>query len=179
LIQPAGNGEVLDHHGAPLRLHSLLQGRVTVLSFIYTRCGAMRACPYATGILNELHQTAGADPQLAQQLQLITLSFDPEKDTPERMASYSRWARERHAAVPWYFLTTRSERELQPILEAYGQAVDRRRNPADPRGPLFHTLRVFLIDSSGQVRNIYNSDTLDARLVLADIQTLLMQPHAS
>jgi protein SCO1 len=64
---------------------------------------------------------------------------------------------------------------LQPILAAYGQAVDRKQNPYDPTGPLNHTLRVFLIDRAGNIRNIYSSGTLDARLVLADVKTLLLE----
>jgi cytochrome oxidase Cu insertion factor (SCO1/SenC/PrrC family) len=64
---------------------------------------------------------------------------------------------------------------LQPILEAYGQAVDKKQNPRDPTGPLNHTLRVFLVDATGNIRNIYSSGTLDPRLVLADIRTLMME----
>jgi cytochrome oxidase Cu insertion factor (SCO1/SenC/PrrC family) len=57
--------------------------------------------------------------------------------------------------------------------------VDTKKNPFDPTGPLNHTLRVFLIDPDGNIRNIYSSDTLDPRLVLADVRTLLMQPATS
>jgi cytochrome oxidase Cu insertion factor (SCO1/SenC/PrrC family) len=79
----------------------------------------------------------------------------------------------------WHFLTTRSQAQLRPILEAYGQAVDRKENPADPTGPLNHTLRVFLIDRYGNIRNIYSSGTLDVRLVLADVRTLLLESTES
>ena len=61
------------------------------------------------------------------------------------------------------------------ILAAYGQAVDRKQNPNDPTGPLNHTLRVFLVDASGNVRNLYSSSTLDPRLVLADVRTLMLE----
>jgi len=103
------------------------------------------------------------------------MSFDPANDTPERMAAYSQLASARPTAAPWQFVTPRSQAELQPILEAYGQAVDKKQNPADPTGPLNHTLRVFLVDAAGNVRNIYSSGTLDPRLVLADIRTLMME----
>jgi len=64
---------------------------------------------------------------------------------------------------------------LQPILAAYGQAVDKKRNSKDPTGPLNHTLRVFLIDRDGNIRNIYSSGTLDVRLILADVRTLMLE----
>jgi len=129
-------------------------------------------------VLNELHQQSQEDRALADHLRLVSMSFDPGSDTPQRMADYSAWARARKTGCEWRFLTTRSQAELQPILDAYGQAVDKRANPADPQGPLYHIMRVYLIDARGQVRNIYNSDTLDARLVLADIKTLLLDKPA-
>ena len=175
VVKPAADGTVLDAKGRPLRLSQLTQGRITVMSFIYTRCAAAKACPYATGVLMQLHRLSADDAALAKELRLVSMSFDPENDTPERMAAYSGLAAERPAAAPWHFVTTRSPAELQPILAAYGQAVDRKRNPNDPTGPLNHTLRVFLIDRQGNIRNIYSSGTLDLRLVLADVRTLMLE----
>ena len=175
VIKPAGDGEVLDANGRKLHLREVTSERVTVLSFIYTRCAATRACPYATGVLNELHQISQTNQALAKNLRLVSLSFDPGTDTPARMADYSAWLRSRPAGSEWRFLTTASAAQLQPILAAYGQAVDKRSNPADPQGPLTHVLRVFLIDARGRIRNIYSADTLDPRLVRSDIETLLME----
>jgi len=146
-----------------------------VLSFIYTRCTAAKACPYATGVLMQLHRLSAEDRELASNLRLVSLSFDPGSDTPARMAAYSALAGSANSASEWRFLTARSQLELQPILDAYGQAVDRRANPNDPQGPLYHNLRVYLIDREGRIRNIYSSGTLDLRLVLADVKTLMLE----
>jgi len=173
VIKPAGDGEVIDSQNHSLHLRELTHGRVTVMSFIYTRCAATKACPYATGVLMQLHQQSQNDPALAKGMRLVSMSFDPVADTPERMAAYSTLARTQRPAAEWQFVTTRSQAQLQPILDSYGQAVNKRSNPKDPQGPLYHILRVFLIDADGNVRNIYSSDTLDPRLVLADVKTLL------
>jgi protein SCO1/2 len=173
VIKRAADGALLDAAGKPRRLAELTTGRITVMSFIYTRCSDARACPFATGVLLKLHEASAKDPALAKSLRLVSMSFDPENDTPARMAAFAELAAERPAAAPWEFVTTASQKELQPILAAYGQAVDRKQNPADPTGPLNHTLRVFLIDAAGNVRNIYSSATLDERLVVADIRTLM------
>jgi cytochrome oxidase Cu insertion factor (SCO1/SenC/PrrC family) len=175
VVKPAADGQVLDSNGQPLRLCELTRGRVTVMSFIYTRCAAVKACPYATGVLKQLYQLSSEDPTLANGMRLVSMSFDPAVDTPERMAAYAGLAERGSSAAPWRFLTTRSKTELQPILEAYGQAVDKKKNPFDPTGPLNHTLRVFLIDRDGNIRNIYSSGTLDPRLVLADVRTLMLE----
>jgi protein SCO1 len=175
VVKPAADGEVLDSQGRPMRLRELTRGRVTVMSFIYTRCTAVKACPYATGVLMQLHRLSAEDRELAKNLRLVSISFDPDSDTPARMAAYSALAGSGKPASEWHFLTARSQAELQPILDAYGQAVDKRRNPNDPQGPLYHTLRVYLIDREGRIRNIYSSGTLDPRLVLADVKTLMLE----
>jgi cytochrome oxidase Cu insertion factor (SCO1/SenC/PrrC family) len=108
-------------------------------------------------------------------MHLVSLSFDPEYDTPQRLAAYSGNVRDQESGCEWSFATAKSRAELESILTAYDQAVDKRTNSADPQGPLYHTLRVFLIDREGRVRNIYSSGTLDPRLVVADVKTLLLQ----
>jgi cytochrome oxidase Cu insertion factor (SCO1/SenC/PrrC family) len=175
VIKPAADGEVLDVQGRTLRLRDLTQGRITVMSFIYSRCAEPKACPYTTGVLSQLHERSSTDPALAAGLRLISMSFDPAADTPSQMAAYSSVARCDQPAAEWRFLSTASQDQLQPILDAYGQSVKRKENPNDPTGPLHHNLRVFLIDRAGRIRNIYSSGTLDARLVLADVRTLMME----
>jgi len=178
IIKAAADAALLDADGKPTKLRELTRGRVTILSFIYTRCASAKACPMATGVLMDLHELSADHPELAKNLRLVSMSFDPVHDTPARMRAYSALASERPSAAPWHFVTARSEAELQPVLAAYGQAVDRKANPADPTGPLNHTLRVYLIDREGRIRNIYSSGTLDVRLVLADTRTLLLEKAA-
>ncbi|WP_438481273.1 SCO family protein [Oleiharenicola lentus] len=178
VIRAAGDGAVLDATGQTRQLRELTRGKVTIMSFIYTRCASPNACPMATGVLLELNELVRKDATLADKVRLISLSFDPEHDTPAKMAEYAAAVRsESTKSVEWQFLTTASQQNLRPILAAYDQAVDRKDDPADPTGPLNHTLRVFLIDEAGRVRNIYSAGTLDVRLILADIATLnLEQP---
>jgi protein SCO1/2 len=175
VVKPAADGALLDSNGKSISLRDLTRGRITVLSFIYTRCAAPRACPYAVGVLNQLHQLSVDDQALAKNMRLVSMSFDPEYDTPKRLAAYSEAIREEKSGCEWRFATTKSRAELESILTAYGQTVDQRPNPADPQGPLFHILRVFLIDRAGCIRNIYSSGTLDPRLVLADVKSLLLE----
>jgi protein SCO1/2 len=175
VVKVAPDGALLDSNGRSLNLRDLTHGRVTVLSFIYTRCAAPKACPYATGVLSQLNRVSLEDDTLTKSMRLVSLSFDPEYDTPQRLAAYSEGVRDQESGCEWRFATAKSRPELESILDAYGQAVDKRQNPADPQGPLYHTLRVFLIDREGRIRNIYSSGTLDPRLIIADVKTLLLE----
>jgi len=175
VVKTAADGALLDSAGKEVSLRNLTHGRITVLGFIYTRCAAPRACPYATNVFGELQSVTAKDKALAAKMRLVSLSFDPEHDTPQRLAEYAEAVRETKFGCEWQFATGRSRADLDVILDAYGQAVDKRPNPVDPQGPLYHVLRVFLIDAQGRIRNIYSSGTLDPRLVLADVKTLLME----
>lgn len=173
-VSAAADATLLDETGAPASLAALYAGRVTVLGFVYTRCGDV--CPMASMRMAELQALAAADPEAAGALRLATLSFDPGHDTPERMGDYAAAFRDPEIAAPgWTFLTARSAAEIAPVLAAYGQPVARKRDPNDALGPFSHILRVFLIDGEGRVRNIYSADFLDPRLVLNDVRTLLME----
>jgi len=173
-LQDASDGTVVAPDGKPVRLHKLLDGRVAILSFIYTRCSDPRACLRASSVLSELQQLSRQDKSVADRLQLITLSFDPGYDTPEIMERYGQVFSRDEGGANWLFLTTRNHDDLQPLLKAYGQRVDKRTKPS-ALGPYQHTLRVYLIDSQKRIRNIYSYGLLDPRLVMADVQTLLME----
>jgi cytochrome oxidase Cu insertion factor (SCO1/SenC/PrrC family) len=174
VIEPAADGRVLAADGNPCRLRDLLRGRITLLSFIYTRCADPTACPMVTGVLRQVQMLSAEEPQVEANLCLMTLSFDPKNDTPQVMASYGR-AQCCAKGSQWLFLTSRNAAELEPILEDYGQRVARKRDPRDVFGPLVHNVRVFLIDREARIRNIYSQGLLDPRLVMADVQTLLLE----
>jgi cytochrome oxidase Cu insertion factor (SCO1/SenC/PrrC family) len=111
-------------------------------------------------------------------VRFVTLSFDPARDSPDVMRRYAgSRAVEKDGGLRWYFLTTRSARELMPLVEGFGQDVRITfdRSGARPRRELSHVLKVFLIDRMGEVREIYTSTFLYPRLVLNDIETLLME----
>ena len=120
IVKAAADGDVLDSKGNAQRLQQFTHGKVTVMSFIYTRCAAVKACPMATGVLRELRSLSAEDLSLAKDLRLVSMSFDPGADTPQRMADYANLMRGENPGAEWHFLTTRSKAQLQPILDAYG-----------------------------------------------------------
>lgn len=172
-IMPAGDGVVLGTEGERQSLRALMTGRISVLSFIYTRCPDPRACPMATGALRKLHAISREDRQIADELILLSMSFDPAIDTPQVMKTFAMINRQKDDGAPWQFLTTPSKATLEPILEAYGQVIDRRRN--DPAKRIYHPVRVYLVDRQGMIRNIYSFGLLDPRMVMTDIRTLLLE----
>lgn len=167
----AADGRLLDSSGEPVTLHEVYEGKTVVLSFVYTSCPDVNGCPLATFVLSQVQKRLAADASLAGDVRLVTISFDPRNDTPDVMADYGRHFR--NAGVDWRFLTATSEDAVAPVLQRYDQSVVRDKGPdGEPRGTMSHILRVFLIDSTKNIRNIYSPSYLHPDILYADIRTI-------
>jgi cytochrome c peroxidase len=170
----AADGELVSSTGEHLRLHRLYGDKLVVLSFIFTSCSDVNGCPLASFVLSQVQQRVLEDPQLRDQVRLVSLSFDPTRDTPARLESYASGFR--REGFDWRFAGCESEAQLEPILAGYDQAVIRDYD-ADGRdlGSMSHTLRVFVVDRERRIRNIYSPAYLHPDLVLADLRTLALE----
>ena len=179
VLKPAGDGAVLDTTGARHRLGDFFKGRIVLFSLIYSLCNDAKGCPLATATLYDIFNASAGDPDLARALRLVSLSFDPARDTPAAIAEYAAPLRAAGGGgdkSEWIFLTTESESALAPILDGYDQVVSKRASSEKTTlGVLDHILYVYLIDRAGQVRNVYTLAFLDPRLIVADIKTLLLE----
>jgi protein SCO1/2 len=176
-IMRAADGRVLDTEGKSHDLSRFTGGKVTLLSFIYSSCADPGGCPYAYMVFHQLQSRLARDPRLASQVRLVSLSFDPMRDTPEVLALYAGDNARAGRPVEWAFLTTDSVKDLLPILDGFGQDVFLDIDPASGEhlGTYSHVLKVFLIDRDRMVREIYTTAYLMPDMVYNDIVTLLLE----
>lgn len=168
----AANGEVVNTENNNIQLHELMGDKIVLLSFIYSTCSDINGCPLATAVFHKIKRRLKKEPELAQQLRLLTLSFNPEHDTPEAMKHYAQGLQD--STLDWQFLTTRSEQQLKPILQHYRQNIQKIYDEqGQSTGTFSHILRVYLIDKNKQLRNIYSVSFLHADTLINDIKTLL------
>mgnify|MGYP006287124975 CR=1 FL=1 len=167
----ARDGDLLDTHGNRLRLRSLFAGRSTLLSLIYARCSDTQGCPFATATLHRTAKALNSRLKHPDRVQFLTVSFQPEHDTPKVMKEYARPFE--ISGFDWKFLTPVSPEARDDMLEGYGQKIDALLNARGQRsGEIAHVLRVFLIDGEGRIRNSYSPSVLHRDLLLADLSTL-------
>jgi cytochrome c peroxidase len=178
-IRPAADAEVLLDSGERVRLHEVFgDDRLVFLSFIYTVCPDAHGCPLASFVLQRIHRELQRSSDLAGKIRLVSLSFDPETDSPEVMREYARQF-DAQESEDWVFLTGESMTALQPLLDTYGQAVGRIYDQQGRyTGHIAHVLRVYLIDSRKRIRNIYNVSFLHPDILLADARTLLLEDQS-
>lgn len=184
-LGPAADGVVLDSQGRTLSLHDLMGDRLVLLSFIYTSCSDVNGCPLATHVFARVAERlngsgdAGVEGGLNGKVRLISLSFDPDYDSPSVMRAYGGPFQRRFQALDWRFLTTGGPGALDPMLEGYDQWVIRDYDEAGrPLGTISHLLRVYLIDRQKRIRNIYSVSFLHADTLANDLMTLLMEAEA-
>ena len=167
-LGPARDGRYTDTATSEGRLHDLFAGKVTVMSFIYTQCDDVNGCPLASFVMAQVAKQLFADPNTADQIQLVSFSFDIANDKPEVLARYGESFAP--AQAQWRFVTAPDSAALSETLARYGQAVQRSEGHA-----FAHILRVFLIDPALRIRNIYSTAFLHKDTLSADIATLLLE----
>lgn len=109
------DGRVFDQDGKPLNFYSdLVKGRTVAINFIFTTCTGV--CPPMTATLRRVQQNL---PAHNPPIQLISISVDPETDTPLRLHEF---AAKFHAGPGWTFVTG-DRADIDSILRALGAAV--------------------------------------------------------
>jgi len=160
-----------DSRGRSVSTERITAGKVAIVSFIYTACPERLGCPLASRALHDL-QGRLKEEGLSRDVALLSVSFDPGRDSPGQLAKYARI----YGADPtlWRFMTAPSMRVLEGMLESYGQD---RTAVYDDRGRFTgrysHVLKVFLVDRDGDIRNIYSAGFLVPEVVVNDIKTVL------
>lgn len=172
VIGQAADGTVLTTAQQNAQLYDFMGDKIVLLSFIYSTCSDINGCPLATAVFHKINKRLQQEPQLAAKMRLLTLSFNPEHDTPEAMRNYGKGFA--NDIVDWQFLTTQSEQQLQPILDQYQQSIQKiYDDQGNFTGTFSHILRVYLIDTHKQLRNIYSVSFLHADTLINDVKTLL------
>jgi protein SCO1/2 len=119
---------------------SQFRGKIVVMNFIYTSCALPQFCYRMTnhfsGLQNRFKGRDGRD------LVLLSVTFDPARDTPERLAEYaSQWKAD---GARWHFLTGPSD-EIRRVADAFGLDY------FPDEGLITHSLRTVLIDRAGRL----------------------------
>lgn len=127
-----------------------LSGKVWVASFVFTSC--KNSCPMLTAQMKRLSQSLPAGGDYA----LLSLSVDPDKDTPKALAAY---AKAMGAADPrWHFLTGKKSALKSLIQDGFKLVAEPGEALSDVRGhpDILHSSKLVLVDKHGVIRGYYD-----------------------
>ena len=175
----AADGLVLKSSGEEQGLHEIYDGKYVLLSFIYSRCDDVNGCPLSSYVFNQIKTAMNDEPELADNLKLVSLSFDPEYDTAEVLKLYANNFKYAGNQGEWQFVSTPSVEKLVPILKSYNQDIQREVSLNGNTDRYAHILRVFLIDPELRIRNIYSVAFLHKDLLINDVKTIMLEQAAA
>lgn len=148
-----------DQDGRPLEFRKL-RGKPLVINFIYTSCPDV--CTLLTASLKIVRERL--TPREAGNVRFLSITMDPEVDTPEVLKAYSR--RRQAEAANWWWLTGKAT-ELAPVWQEFGVSVKRL-----DRGLIEHTTLTVVADAEGSMRFAYSGSVPDPDAMLKDLRAL-------
>src|SRR4051794_39984634 len=142
---------LVDQAGVPRKL-SQWRGKVLAVTFIYTRCPLPDFCPLMDRHFAEVQRRIAADDTLRGHVELVTVSFDPEHDTPDVLMAHA--AGVKADLRSWAFLTGTAD-AVEHVAERFGVSVIKE---TDAARTLTHSLRTAVADRQGRVTTIYTGN---------------------
>jgi protein SCO1/2 len=137
-----------------------LRGHPTVLTFLFTRCPLPEFCPRVVGHFKQLQRIIAADPSLAA-ARLLSVSLDPEFDSPQVLTEYGRTM---GADFTRWRFATGEPGQVAVLTRAFAVHTER-------TGPLLdHTLATALIDAEGRVVELWRGNGWTAEDVIGTLR---------
>lgn len=157
---PAADFTLTKADGSQFRL-SDQRGRIVLLFFGYTSCPDF--CPTT---LAEMSLVMNALGDKAQNVQVVFVSVDPARDTPEKIQTYAE------KFNPAFLGLSGSQAELEPVWRGYSIFREEVESDSAMGTIVNHTVRLYLVDAQGSMRLSYAYDT-PVEDIVHDIELLL------
>ena len=159
---PAPDFALVNQDGTRVSLHQF-RGRLVILTFIYTHCPDI--CPLTTAKLVRVQNELKKRGWFGKKVVLLSMTFDPQRDTPAVMKAYAAKFKVDHAG--WHFLSG-PPGTVMKVVQAYHVPV----RPSAKPGRIDHGLPTLVIDPQGRILGFYNPD-FDPQDVVRDLTHLL------
>jgi protein SCO1/2 len=143
---------------------SQFKGQALAITFIFTRCPFPNFCPFTARNFAVAQQTLSARTSGPTNWHLLTISFDPDFDTPPVLKAFG----ESYKYDPAHWtLATGAIVDIMAIGEQFGLVFQ-----PEQTGTISHNLRTVVIDAAGRVQknlvgNSWTSDELAEEMVKA------------
>ena len=161
--EPVRDADLVDQRGER-RSFAEWRGQVVAVTFVYTRCPLPNFCPLMDKHFAAVQREVQASAELRGHVRLVSVTIDPEHDTPDVLRKHAA-ALSADPAI-WTWLTG-SRDQVDTFASQFGVSIVR--DQADP-SELVHNLRTVVIDASGRLRTIRNGNEWQPSQLLAEIR---------
>lgn len=162
------NYGLVNQDGKQIKLHNY-RGKVLMLTFIYTRCPMPDQCTLMSENFAEINRETKKLPELSYKLHLLSVSFDPDYDTPAVLRSYGA----AHSGLftdedfqRWEFATGTKD-QVKGIAQFFGLRY------YEGNDQIVHGLRTAVISPDSKIYKIYRGNEWKPQEAIADLKELL------
>lgn len=165
--------ELVNQDGDTIR-PSDYRGKAVLLTFIYTRCPLPDFCPLMNKNFESIEEALKADADLYERTHLLSISFDPEFDTPELLRTFAlqRHSIDEATLEHWEFATGTHEN-----LKILGYELGLAYSAGDNADEIVHNLRTALIAPDGTLAKVYTGNAWTTDEAVADIRDVASRPQ--
>jgi len=150
-VEPLSVGDLLPDYGftnelgAPVRLSSF-RGQALAITFIFTRCPYPTFCPRMSELFHDTLGMLAKNPASPTNYHFLTVSFDPDFDTPETLRNYAQL--HQYDPTHWSFLTGQLI-DITALADSFGMKFWRE------GAGINHNLRTAVLDSRDRVQKVF------------------------
>ncbi|MCH1625861.1 SCO family protein [Ferdinandcohnia quinoae] len=136
---------LIDSEGENFRIDDI-KGKYLLLTFMYTACGDL--CPVLESNFAEIYNGIPKE-VLGDEVLMLSISFDPERDTPETLKTYGNY----YGAdgIAWKMVTIQDVKELKDVLDTLEVIVI-----PNEYGGYEHNSAFYVINPDGKLTNIFD-----------------------
>ncbi|HKO44275.1 MAG TPA: SCO family protein [Pyrinomonadaceae bacterium] len=162
------NFRLVNQNGDAIRLHDY-KGKALLLTFIFTRCQDPNQCTLMSGNFANIHQEVEKQPEIRNRTHLLSITFDPEYDTPKVLRSYGSAYTGKYADETfdhWEFASGTQD-EVKSVAQYFGM---RYHKDAAGNDQMIHTLATALVGPDSKLIKLYRGNEWKFEDVLRDLK---------
>jgi protein SCO1/2 len=158
---------LMNQDGKKIRLGEY-RGRALAVTFIYTRCPLPDFCTLMSNNFAKIDRALAQEPELAKRAHLLSVSIDPQFDTPKVLRSYGAAHTEKFAGEKFerWELASGDTEETRKLANFFGLVY------APDGAQIVHSLRTGVIAPDGKLYKLYRGNEWKPEEVLADFRAL-------
>ncbi len=148
------------------------RGKALAITFIYTRCPLPDYCILMSRNFSDLANQLQNSPELKDKIRLLSISFDPKTDTPQKLKEYGLGYLGKDAKPDFtaWQLASGTDMEVEKVADFFGLRYE---TDAADKEQIKHSLRTVVIAPDGTVRKIFSGNEWTTNDLLRELQATL------
>lgn len=161
--------KLTDQDGKPFKF-SDLKGKAYAVTFIYRDCPLPEFCIKMSKQFSDMARQLIADPDAKDKVKLISVSFDPDRDTPEKLKQYGLGYLGDTGAKGFdiWKLIVGPPAEIKAIADFFGLKYE---TDAENKDQINHSLVTAVVGTDGKVIKIYNGGRWTPDQIMSDLKS--------